>query len=163
MAWYRTGAVSLAIACLWLSGCGDSSYKRGGGADNLVAAQALCRKGEADTEAYSQCMQAQGWTVLRMEDFDPVATVVPNHDNRRAAADIPAPAPRQAGPADPLDRYTIGSWWKAGGKPEELKTATQDCVARLGEAHRPAPGSRQATRGLLLCLREQGWIGLQEK
>lgn len=159
--------VALLAACLTLPGCGELSYKRGAGQDSLNAARQHCQEQGNDRAAYEECMGDNGWMVQRLDklELDPVATIAPSADNRSSAANEATAAVEsgQTKPADPLDKFTIGSWWKFGGNPDGLKTAMSGCISSLGEAHRPAPGGKEFTRGLLLCLREQGWHGVQEK
>lgn len=164
-------AWALLYASLALTACGELTFKRGAGQDSLNAARQQCMSGTSDRGAYEKCMNDQGWMVQRLDTMDldlavdPVAKIAANADNRTpATADAAAPLETASPtPADPLDRFVIGSWWKSGGNPDILKAAMSGCVARLGEEHRPAPGSKEFTRGMLLCLREQGWYGVQEK
>lgn len=71
---------------------------------------------------------------------------------RRAKA---AEASKPKKPADPLERFTVSSWWKLGGRPEEVDSVTAACVKRLGPEH-AAEGQRY-TRGSLMCIKESGW------
>jgi len=166
-------AAWIAACSLLLAGCGEISYKRGASGAELQDAQTAC-KSAASREAYESCMDERGWTIARLDELNPVATIAYTPDSRSPVAaasaapapDIPAvPATGAAQPAapDPMDIYVISSWWKIGGSPQALKKDIDACVAELGEAHRPPADRRQATRGLLLCLRKQGWYGLQEK
>jgi len=66
-------------------------------------------------------------------------------------------------PADPLDTFKVSSWWKLGSGPEGLKPAVNECVATLGEAHKPDENTHLVTRGLLVCMAGKGWRGLREK
>jgi len=66
-------------------------------------------------------------------------------------------------PANPLDTFKISSWWKMGGSPESMKTAIEECVSTLGEAHRPDIKTQDTTRGMLICMRDKGWRGLRAK
>ena len=63
------------------------------------------------------------------------------------------------------DTFKVSSWWKAGGGADSLKSDTEECVARLGETHRPVQTqqTQTATRGLLLCMKEKGWSALRAK
>jgi hypothetical protein len=63
------------------------------------------------------------------------------------------------------DTFKVSSWWKAGSGADSLKSDTDACVAKLGEAHRPVQTqqTQTATRGLLLCLKEKGWSALRAK
>jgi len=66
-------------------------------------------------------------------------------------------------PADPMDTFKVSSWWKLGSGPEGLKPAVNECVATLGEAHKPDESTHLVTRGLLVCMAGKGWRGLREK
>ncbi len=159
----------LLLTSLTLGGCGEIAVKRGAGAGDLARDQALCNNQGGGQSAYEKCMKEHGWVVQKLDELSPVATVAPTPELRLIANDTKHTEPRGNSEAtiaksnDPMDLYAINSWWKAGGKPDELNPAINACVARLGEAYRPPADNRQATRGLLLCLREQGWHGLQQK
>lgn len=166
-------AAWIAACGLLLAGCGEISYKRGAGGAELQNAQAACR-GEQSRESYEKCMDARGWTVASLDELNPVATIAYSADNRTPAAEPAAMATPDSpahptaettrpAPADPMDIYAISSWWKIGGNPQALKQDINACVVELGDAHRPPADHRKATRGLLLCMRKQGWYGLQEK
>lgn len=151
-----------------LPACGEIAYKRGAGADELNAAQQRCRKNSQD-DAYQRCMETEGWTLHRMDAQNPLMVVVPVEDNRAAFATpyvskaSVAPPMDAAGkplPPNPLEQLNVSSWWKAGGSADELDTATAACVAALGPAHQPESATRM-TRGLVLCLKKKGWLGLQ--
>lgn len=159
-------ASALALAAALAGGCGELAYKRGGDAAALDAARQAC--GGGDPAAYERCMAARGWFVrpARRQDTrnaDPVAeaSVIPSDQRFENAAPPDRPAPAAAHTPDPLDRFRISSWWKAGGDAGQLERDTDACVARLGEVHRPDPATRRATRGLLLCMRDKGWTALR--
>lgn len=174
------GACAVALATLLFSGCGELAYKRGATSGDLEAAKKTCREKGSDA-AYEKCMADSGWTVQnlgRMEplDTDPVieASVIPS-DRRIENATSAAPGKHDAndkgsGPAptrqpDMLDTFKVSSWWKAGGGASSLEADTNECVARLGEAHRPVQTqqTQTATRGLLLCMKAKGWSALRAK
>ena len=62
---------------------------------------------------------------------------------------------------NPLDTYIINSWWKIGAGRDALDSNIDECVAKLGEAHKPDLKKHQFTRGMILCMREKGWRDLQ--
>ncbi len=177
---YKTTA-TLLLSSLLLGACGQFSYKRGAGAAELNQAQQTCQAGVADRATVEQCLEKNGWVVKNLDDFDPVATIMPTTDNRgsidSAPADKEAPAAPVASsgsatpaasapakkPANIMDEFKISSWWKLGGTTAQLNTALDECVAKLGEAHKPDSANQKATRGLLLCMREGGWHGLQAR
>jgi len=98
----------------------------------------------------------------------PAALPSPTHSPDAAAA-VPAPATAPAAEAttgktsgtDPLAPVAVASWWKLGGGAADLDRATDACVGKLGDAHRPQPGASVVTAGLLACLREAGWYTLK--
>ncbi len=63
----------------------------------------------------------------------------------------------------PLDIYTISSWWKMGSSAALLEKNINECVASLGEAHRPNNKTQQVTRGLVVCMHEKSWKALKAK
>ena len=157
------------------TGCGEISYKRGASPSELQAAQARCKSADA-RDAYVNCMDQQGWTVQKMEDLDPLSEQVPDPaasiayspDNRSPTVTEAVTVPQGQTPLaikpepSPSDVFKISSWWKMGGSPALLKQDLQACVTELGEMHRPPADQRQATRGLLVCMKKRGWYGLQE-
>ena len=171
------------LTVLLLTACGgEFAYKPGAGADQLAEAKLACRK----SEGYEACMSAKGWKVHKLDDDNPLAVFVPNTDSRASeqvfvAADKPsntpyvaagaapiASAPKSAAgvpekksPPDPLTKFNVSSWWKQGAGAGDLSASTDACVAKLGPAHKPEVERKLYTRGLILCLKEQGWYGLQ--
>lgn len=179
-------ACALLLLALPFSGCGELAYKRGATSADLETAKKTCRDKGSDA-AYEKCMADNGWTLQnlgRMEplDADPVidASVIPS-DRRIENAATAAPGeqhaapPAASGPAQPapaatpkpdmLDTFKVSSWWKAGSGASSLEADTNECVAQLGEAHRPAQTqqTQTATRGLLLCMKAKGWSALRAK
>ncbi len=63
--------------------------------------------------------------------------------------------------ANPLDLYAISSWWKIGAGREVLAADTNECVAQLGEAHKPLAKTQQVTRGFVVCMHDKGWKALR--
>ncbi len=183
---YCSGCILLLVALLF-SGCGELAYKRGASSGDLEAAKKSCREKGSDAAGLEKCMADRGWVVhnlSRMEplDADPIveATVIPS-DRRieNAASAMPgqqgtegyvlaspgATQPTTAEKRKPemTDTFKVSSWWKTGGGAANLKSDTEACVARLGEAHRPDSKTQSATRGLLLCMKDKGWSGLRAK
>lgn len=64
-------------------------------------------------------------------------------------------------PPDPMTKFNVSSWWKQGAGAGDLNAGIDACVAKLGPAHAPEVEKKLYTRGLILCLKEQGWYGLQ--
>lgn len=79
-----------------------------------------------------------------------------------AAVDNPSPRVPPP-PAHPLDTYTVSSWWKMGAGREAMETNTTECLAELGEAHRPNQKTQQVTRGFVVCMHGKGWRALRAK
>lgn len=151
-----------------LAACGEVAYKQGAGADQLAATKQKCT---AQTKtSYDDCMKAEGWVVYKRDDENPLMVVTTVEDNRApgspyvAAATVAAPRKDEAGkaiPPNPMDKLNVSSWWKMGGGAEDLKAATNACLAKLGPAHTPEIEKKLYTRGLVLCLKDHGWSGLQ--
>ena len=183
--WKPACLAVLLLSCL-LSACGgEFAYKPGAGADQLAEAKQACRK----TEGYEACMNAKGWKVHKLDDDNPLAVFVPNTDSRASeqvfvAADKPsntpyvaagaapvsaaskptataAGTPEKKSPPDPMTKFNVSSWWKQGAGAGDLNAGIDACVAKLGPAHAPEVEKKLYTRGLILCLKEQGWYGLQ--
>lgn len=169
----------LMLTSVLFSGCGEFAYKRGANSSDLEAAKQSCREKGPDSATYEKCMADSGWSVQnlgRMEplDADPVieASVIPSDrriENATSAApdvqraEVPAAAATRK--PDMLDTFKVSSWWKAGSGASSFEADTNECVARLGEAHRPVQTqqTQTATRGLLLCMKEKGWSALRAK
>jgi hypothetical protein len=173
------------LACLLLSACGEFSYKRGATAADLEKSRDTCKASGMSDAAVKKCLEDQGWFVHDLSDMDPVAVLMPNEDNRStgsqgdvaaaaAATMVESGSPAAANatsdsatPAPPvksmMDKFKVTSWWKRGAGRTELADATNQCVAELGEEHRPDPVTQYTTRGLLICLRKSGWYGLASK
>ena len=176
----------LIFTALLLSSCGEFSYKRGASTNDLTSDKKECEAWGGDV---ALCLKSKGWTVQKLDDLDPFATASVNPDNRTsnpvsnntytkkanntdatstsetststAVASTSATSSAPTAPADPLDKFIISSWWKIGGNADSLQSAINECVATLGEAHRPNPITNEATRGLGVCMREKGWRGLK--
>ncbi|HEY3300916.1 MAG TPA: hypothetical protein VGJ90_09110 [Methylophilaceae bacterium] len=173
------------LLILTLSACGDFAYKRGAGANDLASDKSACEARSNDHKMIEQCLNDKGWTVQKLDDLDPFATASVNTDNRvvspdtntytknttvandtaaQASSGISPNSEKSSTPtaiADPLDKFIISSWWKIGGNAGSLQDAINECVAILGEAHRPNPITNEATRGLGVCMRDKGWRGLK--
>jgi len=172
-------AALLGVA-IGLAGCGEMVFKRGADPGSMAAAQADCRA--AGDAGYVACMQGKGFLVKGSQDSvfvegllpAPVAGAAAPVETPGMAAAPPgrtpvttsvekpaSPASRpQPQPVDPLERVSVGSWWKLGGNPEQLAAAQARCVETLGVDHRPVPDSNKVTRAMVDCLRDAGWRGL---
>lgn len=165
-----------------LAACGSQvSFKQGGDAGSFSIANGECRK----QKEYEQCMKDKGWSVHKMSEFNFNPLTVPVlTDNRTPGIPDPpaaaststkttaAPAASAAAtkdtkntppvaPADPLSKYNVAAWSKWGGTADGLKADTEACVNKLGPAHKPAPDSPMMTLGLIWCLKDKDWQGLQ--
>ncbi|MFM9835609.1 MAG: hypothetical protein ACKVOA_05860 [Methylophilaceae bacterium] len=161
------------LTTLALTACGEFAYKRGATATDLQQAKLECSKSASEALAET-CMKEKGWSVQKLDDVDLFATVSytdsnPNQTpstNQKTTINVAEPSNKteQAAPkkeADPLDLYTINSWWKMGANGQSLEVAINECEALLGEAHKPNSKTQQVTRGLVVCMREKGWRGLK--
>ncbi|MDP3584131.1 MAG: hypothetical protein Q8R61_03325 [Thiobacillus sp.] len=160
----------LLLAALLLCGCGELAYKRGATSSDLEAAKKSCREKGPNPATVEQCMADHGWVVQnlsRMEplDADPVveASVIPSDRRIENAAGATQPATAVKRKPEMTDTFKVSSWWKTGSGAVSLKTDTEACVAKLGEAHRPDSQTQSATQGLLLCMKGKGWSGLRAK
>jgi hypothetical protein len=177
------GAGILLLLFLTFSGCGEFAYKRGANASDLEAAKKSCGEKEAAPSSVAKCLSNAGWTIQNlamMESIepDPVidASVIPS--DRRienpavamphrpgseglALSDAGQPTTIEKITTDMADTFKISSWWKAGSGAVSLKSDTEECVAKLGEAHRPNSQTQQTSRGFLLCMKGKGWSGLR--
>lgn len=183
---HRSGFI-LTFCVLLASGCGELAYKRGGNSSDLEDAKKACKAKTSAAQAFKKCMADSGWTVQNLStlepmEADPVVEASSLSSDRRiensagtatvkqSAEDPVYVSPGEAQPTtirkrnpDMMDTFKVSSWWKAGGGAEGLKADTGDCVAKLGEPHRPDTQTQYTTRGLLLCMKEKGWSGLRAK
>lgn len=161
------------IATLALTACGELAYKRGASASDLQQAKLQCSKLASEASAES-CMKEKGWSVQQLDDKDlfAIASYTDSNPNQTPSISKKTTSnPTQASniteqpatdmKADPLDLYTINSWWKIGANGQNLDVAINECVAKLGEAHKPNSKTQQVTRGMAICMREKGWRGLK--
>lgn len=172
------------FSALLMNGCGEFAYKRGASVSDLENTKKVCLAKDSNQTAIEKCMEDNGWIVQSLGSKDPVEPepaleAFINPDNRQAgtpltantkgiSTDKPSSGTEQLPQAvkkvaDPMEIFKISSWWKLGGGAENLKIATSECVAKLGEIHRPNNQTNKVTRSLLLCMSEKGWRGLREK
>ncbi len=165
----------MGMLTLLVSGCGELSYKRGASTQDLEAAKAACQSAGSE-KAAEECLEDKGWTVKKLDDIDLFVTAGVSPDNRNPSAftipafvpvtpaappALPIAAAATPAPASPLDRYAISSWWKIGADREALAADTSECVATLGEAHKPDAKTQQVTRGFVVCMHGKGWKALR--
>jgi len=185
----QCGVCVLMVVTVLFGGCGEFAYKRGANSRDLEAAKQSCREKGADSAVFAKCMADSGRTVQNLGKMDPLdadpvveASVMPSDRRIENAAGRPpvepsaeAHVPASSGAAKPAtavirapemtDAFKVSSWWRAGSGADSLKSDTEECVARLGETHRPVQTqqTQTATRGLLLCMKETGWSALAAK
>ena len=178
--WMRNSAL---LASLLLAACGEIAYKRGASASDLDKTKKACVAQDSSKTAVEKCMADNGWVVQNLESSEPIATMQNEPDpvieasvttdNRQTkklgissnnvTGNKAVNTPENKKPANPMDTFKIGSWWKLGGDAGNLKSSIQECVTTLGEAFQPESQTKKVTRGLLLCMKDKGWHGLREK
>lgn len=164
------------ILALVVTGCASVSFKRGASGEAMAEEERACRQ-QAGTASHEECMRAHGQVVRGRDQaaatpVQPVATplAVPGRPSGTLPVASPTARPTVSPAAgvpsggtegsDPLTRVSVSSWWKLGAKPDELDAAMGACLTELGEAHRPDPGAKVVTAGLIECLRRAGWYPL---
>lgn len=184
---YHLTSYLLIVFALLLNGCGEFAYKRGANASDLDLAKKDCKMQNSDSAGIEKCMAGKGWVVQNLNKLEPIdadpvieASAIPSdrrienepgaitaagQKTEGAYVSANLPAPKQVAKKTPnmLDTFKVSSWWKVGSGANELKTDTEDCVTKLGEAHRPDVQTLSATRGFLLCMKDKGWSGLRTK
>lgn len=180
MRWIRSSTI---IAALFLSACGEFSYKRGASASDLEATKKSCVTKNVDKLAVEKCMTDNGWLVKNLDSAEPIdfsqsepdpfieasnaednrQTTKPIQSGKVSSGDKVNSSAEIKNPAEPTDTFKIGSWWKLGAGADNLQNSIQTCVTALGDVHQPDTHTKKVTRGLLLCMKEKGWHGLREK
>jgi hypothetical protein len=166
----RLLSVMVLLGCGGMLGaCGEFSYKRGAGVDDLQAAQNRCRASTGDDGAYRGCMAAAGWTTETFANATiataPVAasgikTVAPSPVANGAgavtstgAAVVPPDAKPVAATAEAP--HVISSWWKNGASGDELSQALTACRTATGETSTTGA----VDRPMIDCMHQKGWAG----
>lgn len=143
-----------------LSGCGEISYKRGGSAQDVSQAHAMCRG--TDNE-FSKCLAQQGWDPLfaavSVTDNRPNPTLT-SYETKKDTSERGAPAPSTINDG-PNVSYNINSWWKMGAGPEALNIDQQSCETALGARYKPDYLTNTFKRAFLICMHDKGWITLR--
>ncbi len=165
--------VLLAIA---VGGCTAAAFKPGASGEAMSADSRVCHNSSTNDASYLQCMRDRGWMVSTPGAAAP---------SQESPSQAPAPAQAAPGQVDapvvspppeipaipPVRRSTkegtgakadapaigVSGWWKLGAGAGDLQRATDACVAKLGEAHRPPPNATQVTAPLHACLQQAGW------
>jgi hypothetical protein len=179
------------LPLMWLTACGgEYAWKQGAGPDALAQARQECRtapegygacmnsKGWVvhkldDDNPLAVFVSSDNNRTAADTVYVPAAGA--NTQGQTAATSTPAsksvvqatavsasekPAEKKTSP-DPLTKFNVSSWWKMGGSAAELQAATDTCVAKLGPEYAPQVEAHIYTRGLILCIKGQGWYGLQ--
>lgn len=143
-----------------LTGCGEISYKRGGSAQDVSHAHAMCRG--TDNE-FSKCLAQQGWDPLfaavSVTDNRPNPTQI-SYESKKDASELHAPAPSTMNDG-PNVSYSINSWWKMGAGPAALNNDQLSCEKTLGEMYKPDYPTNTFKRAFLICMHDKGWITLR--
>lgn len=87
----------------------------------------------------------------------------PSAETLARAGEAPKASTKKAArpPRSPLDRFKVTSWFKLGGRGEEVDPAVAACVRKLGPEH--APEGQRYTRATLGCLKQSGWSAMYKR
>jgi len=147
------------------------------------------RTGDAGGKQYQACLRELGWvtTGQPLEAGAPNVTAVDEQDIQKNAVapsqskDPVQPEPEKTTPvtveveparppqevtserpatAIPQTPKTVGSWFKLGGSPAQLKTDQADCLTQ--SQHSKQSLSWSADPDFLTCMRARGWRALAE-
>ena len=154
------------VICIgvFITGCGEFSYKRGASAVDFQQAKHDCQQEYKGSEVDS-CLKQQGWLVvspdkpLTSEKDEAVfgQSAVPSLQGPTVDADI-----KMKPDYDPLEKVKINSWWKVGAGAEQLRDDSQACVEKLGKEHAPLKNYSVVTNGLLVCMHNKGWYAIRQ-
>lgn len=61
----------------------------------------------------------------------------------------------------PEVQYSINSWWKMGGFPQQLKADQQTCEQRLGKSYLPDYKTQTYKRAFVVCMHDLGWMAIR--
>ena len=148
------------------------------------------RTGDAAGEQYQACLRELGWSsagqpleagaprvpAVDERDAEEKVEAPPTRANAPVVPDPkmitpvtvevePARPPQEATPdkpaaAIPKRPRAVGSWFKLGGSPAQLKTDQADCLAE--SPHSKQSLSWSADPDFLTCMRARGWRALAE-
>ncbi len=153
-----TAVLLMSTLLLTLTACGELSYKRGASATDFQQEKKSCAteyEGEADVES---CLAKSGWIVVGVDKPLFVEATASESSIQTIAEEKLTPEPAE----DPLDLIAVGSWWKTGAAPNALLADSEQCVAKLGEAHQTQNNMSLVTRGLIGCMSVKGWFALKQ-
>lgn len=152
---------------LILSACGELSYKRGANANDFQQQKNNCstdNKTDIDVEL---CIENSGWLVgWLVVNTGKSLFVEATADERIIDAATEQVDPDRSEPVqkviDPLELIAIGSWWKTGAASSALMADSEQCAVDLSECHQPQNNMSLVTRGLIDCMRDNGWFALKK-
>lgn len=78
-----------------------------------------------------------------------------------AAADTAAQAARSTVNDGPDVTYSINSWWKMGGFPDQLKRDQLSCEKKLGPDYLPDYKTQTYKRAFVVCMHDLGWMAVR--
>jgi|GEM_PF-2982223 len=171
----RCVSALILLACVLgaLSAC-KTYYKRGGDAGALAADQAECqrRTGRAGGEPYLTCLRELGWATVTSEpDAGAGRNAAGVTTDTTHSGDSPEAEPVLTTPVVTKETLidsssarpppeAIGSWFKLGGSPAQLKTDQADCMTRSHGASQSLSWSTDPD--FLACMKARGWRALRQ-
>ncbi len=157
------GIVITSVIVLSLSACGELSYKRGASANDFQQQKNNCSTNNKTDSEVELCLENSGWLVV---NADKPLFAEATADERMADAATEQVDPDTSEPVqkaiDPLELIAIGSWWKTGAAPSALMADSEQCATELGKGHKTQSNMSLVTRGLIDCMRENGWFALKK-
>lgn len=155
---------------LLLSACQQAAWKAGASADDFSRDEQNCRaQTHGDQAATHQCLRDQGWSIAAFsaasgEPAASAASEAATASSTSAPLDTDAkskqlnssaaPAPQSA---DPLQKLSVQTWWKAGAQAADFNRDATLCLQQLGDQHTPDYAQHLYTRAMANCLRTHGW------
>lgn len=79
-------------------------------------------------------------------------------------------APAAVAPATPTQStvndgpdvtYSINSWWKMGGFPDQLAKDQRSCEKKLGATYLPDYKTQTYKRAFIVCMHDAGWVAVR--
>lgn len=172
------------LTILTLCGCQQAAWKAGATADDFKRDEQICRAQTTDDAEVPQCLRDKGWSLANFDASTddqniPAANETntaiiegahsPATDSTQTTADSNSPnsmneanavatkTERSTASTDPLQRKSVQTWWKAGAHAADFQIDADRCLTQLGEQHVPDYPKHLYTRGMIGCLRAQGW------
>lgn len=174
----------LVLLSVALTGCQQAAWKAGASADDFKRDELACKEQAGDDAAISQCLRNKGWSLANFDaqaDSEyssttnestptpesappPLSESVRKSPTPSAQTDateepkaIASKSGKAAAPADPMQRQSVQTWWKAGAQAADFQIDADRCLSQLGEQHKPDYAKRLYTRATVTCMRERGW------